>query len=121
MARPISIIELDAAEEKELRRRVRAHSIPKRDSLRAAIILRRAEGVRQVDVAEELGVSVACVNKWSQRFEREGLEGLADRPGRGRKPSIALETVARVIEDAGKAPNSPLQNRVFVLGIALDG
>lgn len=104
MARPISIIELDAAEEKELRRRVRAHSIPKRDSLRAAIILRRAEGVRQVDVAEELGVSVACVNKWSQRFEREGLEGLADRPGRGRKPSIPLETVARVIEDAGKAP-----------------
>lgn len=104
MARPISIVELSESEEKELRRRVRAHSTPKRDSLRAAIILRRAEGVRQVDVAQELGVSVNCVNKWSQRFEREGLEGLADKPGRGRKPSIPLETVARVIEDAGQAP-----------------
>lgn len=104
MARPISIIELTDAEEKELQRRVRAHSTPKRDSLRAAIILRRAEGIKQADVAKELGVSIPCVNKWSQRFERDGLEGLVDKPGRGRKPSIPLETVARVIEDAGKKP-----------------
>jgi transposase len=104
MARPISTIELAIAEEKELRRRVRAHSTPKRDSLRAEIVLRRAEGAKQADVARELGVSIPCVNKWSQRFEREGLEGLADKPGRGRKPSIPLEKVARVIEEAGKAP-----------------
>ena len=104
MARPISIIELSTAEEKELRRRVSAHSSSKRDSLRAAIILRRAEAMKQADVAEDLGVSIPCVNKWSQRFERDGLEGLADKPGRGRKPSIPEETVARVITDAGKAP-----------------
>lgn len=104
MARPVSIIELSSAEEKELVRRVHSHSAAKRDSLRAAIILRRAEGMKQADVAKELGVSVPCVNKWSQRFERDGLEGLADKPGRGRKPSIPLQTVARVIEEAGKAP-----------------
>ena len=40
---------------KGLQRRVRAHSTPKRDSLRAAIILRRAEGIKQADVAKELG------------------------------------------------------------------
>lgn len=104
MARPISIIELTPAEETELRRRVRAHTSSKRDSLRAAIVLRRSEGVKQADIAKELGVSVPCVNKWSQRFERDGLEGLRDEPGRGRKHSIPEETVARVITEAGKIP-----------------
>lgn len=104
MARPISIIELTDAEEKELRKRVSAATCSKRDSLRAAIILRRAEGMKQKDVAEELGVSVPCVNKWSQRFEHEGLGGLVDKPGRGRKSSIPPEVVARVIEEAGKKP-----------------
>lgn len=104
MARPISIIELTPGEETELRRRVRSHTSSKRDSLRAAIVLRRAEGVKQADVAEELGVSVPCVNKWSQRFEREGLAGLSDAPGRGRKHSIPEETVARVVAEAGQAP-----------------
>lgn len=104
MARPISIIEVTPAEENELHRRVRARSSSKRDSLRAAIVLRCADGVRQVDVAKELGVSTPCVNKWSQRFAREGLAGLTEEPGRGRKPSIPVETVARVITEAGKKP-----------------
>jgi transposase len=33
--------------------------------------------MKQVDVAAVLNVSVACVNKWSQRFEREGIQGAA--------------------------------------------
>lgn len=104
MARPISIIELTADEDKELRRRVRAHSTPKRDSVRAAIVLRRAGGMKQKDVAKELGVSVVAVNKWSQRFEREGIAGLTDKPGRGRKPSIPLPTVERVITEVTRPP-----------------
>jgi transposase len=106
MARPISIVELDPEEEAILRQRVRARSASKRDRLRASIILRRAEGLKQADIAEELGVSIPCVNKWSQRFEREGLPGLAEKPGRGRKPSLPVDAVARVIEEAGKAPDT---------------
>ena len=104
MARPISIIELTPEEEKELRRRVNAPSESKRDSVRAAIVLHRAEGMKQVDVARELDVSIPCVNKWSRRFDQEGLEGLKDKPGRGRKPSIPEETVEKVITKATQAP-----------------
>jgi transposase len=104
MGRPISKIEMTEAEREELQRRVRAPSVSKRDSLRASIILRRAKGVKQVQVAQELGVSSACVNKWSQRFEREGLEGLEDRKGRGRPPSIPMEKVERVISRATCPP-----------------
>jgi transposase len=78
--------------------------VSKRDSLRAAIILRRAEGKKQVQVAEELGVSVACVNKWSQRFDRDGLEGLRDKKGRGRPPSIPTRRVEKVVAQATRPP-----------------
>lgn len=104
MARPISIVELTPEERQELQHRVKAPTTPGRDSLRARIILRRAAGIRQVDVAQELGVSVACVNKWSQRFERDGLAGLRDQPGRGRPTSIPEDTVEQVILRATQPP-----------------
>jgi hypothetical protein len=59
-----------------------------RDVLRARIVLRRAEGFREADVAAALGVSLPTVSLWSGRFELQGLEGLKDRPGRGRKSSL---------------------------------
>lgn len=104
MGRPISRLEITESERKELQRRVNAPTASKRDSLRAAIVLRRAEGVGQIRVAKELGVSPNCVNKWSQRFEREGVEGLADRKGRGRPRSIPESQVERVITGATRPP-----------------
>ena len=104
MGRPLAVLRLTDDEREELQRRRGAATTSKRDHLRATIVLRRAEGVRQVQLAHELGVSVACVNKWSHRFELQGLEGLRDKPGRGRKPSIPLEKVERVIAEATRPP-----------------
>mgnify|MGYP006295811359 FL=1 len=83
---------------------MKAPTSAQRDSLRAAIVLERADGKRQVDVAEHLDVSVACVNRWSRRFEIEGLAGLQDRPGRGRPATIPAETVNQVITTATQPP-----------------
>jgi transposase len=104
MARPISQIELTATERPELVRREKAPTVSKRDSLRASIILQRATGLSQMQVAATLGVSGACVNKWSQRFERDGLAGLVDQPRRGRPTSIPATTVAEVITRATQPP-----------------
>ena len=104
MARPVAVLDLHPEEQRELERRVRAATTSRRDCQRARIVLLRAEGVKQRDVAERLGVSVACVNKWSQRFDREGLAGLRDLPGRGRRPTIPLETVEKVVTEAGRTP-----------------
>jgi transposase len=95
---------LTVEERQELERRAKAPTATRRDSLRAQIILRRAAGTRQVDVAQQLGVSVTCVNLWSQRFERDGLDGLRDRPGRGRPCSIPEDTVDQVITRATRPP-----------------
>ena len=102
MGRPITILELSADQEAELNRRVRAFTTPARDLLRARIVLLRAGGKSQRDVAKEVGTSQQTVCKWTQRFAKEGLDGLVDREGRGVKPSIPREVVEKVIELAGQ-------------------
>ena len=107
MGRPVSVLELTAEEEAELNRRIRGGTTSTRDCLRARIVLLRSRGMKQTDVAREVGTSTASVNKWSQRFERQGLDGLVDRSGRGRKAAIAPEVVERVIGKAGsRAPGT---------------
>lgn len=104
MSRPIAEVEVAPEEEKELRRRVNASSSAKRDSLRAQIVLLRMEGRSQDETAAELNTSRQTVNKWSQRFDLNGLEGLKDSPGRGRKPSLPPEKINEVITNATKPP-----------------
>jgi transposase len=104
MSRPIIKIKLSEEERSELERRVRSVTISKRDSLRAQIILLRAEGKSQQEVSKEIGVSHACVSKWTRRFIEGGIEGLKDLPGRGRKPSIPPEKVEEVITRVTQPP-----------------
>ena len=47
------------------------------------IILLVAERMSISDVAATVGISRRFVYKWVQRFLEKGLEGLADKPGRG--------------------------------------
>lgn len=89
----------------ELERRLRSSKTSKRDSLRAQIVLLRADGMNQREVAKRLGVSHTTVSKWTGRFEAEGLDGLVDAPGRGRKPSIELSKLQTAIECAGSPPD----------------
>ena len=105
MARPVQVLEMLPEERTELERRVRASTTSQRDLRRARIVLLRHEGLSQSKVAERVGVSVPCVNRWSQRFDAEGIAGLRDQPGRGRKASIPSEKVEQVIVQAGQQPD----------------
>ncbi|MFQ5492145.1 MAG: IS630 family transposase [Phycisphaerae bacterium] len=104
MGRPILQIKLEEAARAELQRRVRAPTTSKRDSLRAQIVLLRAEGNRQKDVAEHLGVSQVTVSKWTRRFVDQGLAGLGDGAGRGRKPSLPISKVQAVVTRVTQPP-----------------
>ena len=44
-----------------------------------------ADGVPISDIATTVGISRRFVYKWVQRFLEHGLEGLADKHGRGRR------------------------------------
>jgi transposase len=105
MARPIKRLQAEPDVVTEPRRRSRSITIGVRDRERAEIILLRLGGVGVEAVAARLETTPKRVSMWSGRFERSGLDGLDDQPGRGRKPPIPEAKVARVITEATRPPN----------------
>ena len=63
----------------------RAITIPVGRARRARMILLLAEGVPISHVAATVGISRRFVYKWAARFQQEGVAGLVDKGGRGRK------------------------------------
>src|SRR5258708_38028597 len=104
MARPVSALELTPEEKVHLQRVARSKTSSQRDGLRARIVLRRAEGIKEAEVAGALGVSLATVSTWSRRFELAGLDGLKDQPGRGRKAWLAADKVRQVVTRVVQPP-----------------
>ena len=94
MARPIKVITAGAEIRAELQRRANAPTSAHRDRFRAKIILLRLEGLKIATVAKRLKTSMPTVSTWSARFEAHGLDGLNDKSGRGRKPSITEKKIA---------------------------
>ena len=106
MARPIKVITAGAEIRAELQRRANAPTSAHRDRFRAKIILLRLEGLKIATVAKRLKTSMATVSTWSARFEAHGLDGLNDKSGRGRKPSITEKKIERVVTDATRPPKN---------------
>ena len=79
------MIRLTPAERQTLLAWQRATTISAGRARRGRIILLIADRVPISDVATTVGISRRFVYKWVQRFVQEGLEGLADKPGRGHR------------------------------------
>jgi hypothetical protein len=60
----------------------RATTISAGRARRGRIILLLAVGVPITDIAATVGISRSFVYKWVQQFLEQGVEGLADKPGR---------------------------------------
>jgi transposase len=75
------------------RRRTSAQALAQR----ARIVLAAAEGLRNTEIAERLGVSRNMVMTWRSRFAEHRLDGLLDEPRPGRPRTITDEMVEEVI------------------------
>jgi transposase len=60
-------------------------------------VLAAAEGPRNTEIAEQLGVTRPMVTKWRNRFAEHGLDGLTDEPRPGRPRTITDDKVEEVI------------------------
>jgi transposase len=71
---------------------------------RAAIILAAAEELSDQEVAQRCGCSRHTARLWRNRWIEQGVEGLRDSPGRGRKAVYVGEKEAEVVAATLKKP-----------------
>jgi len=87
---------LNDEERAELKSLVRSKLTSVRLSLRARIVLLAADGMRNMDIAEQLGIGRVQVSRWRERYGQAGLAGIERDLPRG-APPVTVD-VARLVE-----------------------
>jgi transposase len=90
-------IELSDAERAELEAWTRRRTSAQALAQRARIVLAAAEGLKNTEIAERLGVSRNMATTWRSRFAEHRLDGLLDEPRPGRPRTITDDKVEEVI------------------------
>lgn len=65
-------------------------------AIRLYLIYQIASGYSSRQLAKMHGISFKQITNWVHRFENEGLEGLRNRKGRGRKSSLTQKKLERI-------------------------
>src|SRR3954447_3812069 len=92
-----AVVVLSDEEREQLERWTRRRSSAQALALRSRIVLLAAEGLRNTEIAERLGISRPPVTKWRNRFVAHRLDGLWDERRPGRPRVIGDEKVEEVI------------------------
>ncbi len=104
MARRSVKFELTAEQESTLKMWVGSHRTEQRYSRRAHVILLSAEGLTLEQIGERSGLNRTNCLKWRKRFVEEGLDGLKDKPRKGRPQTISPWERAQVMRLACERP-----------------
>ncbi len=102
-------IELDEEQRQELESWLRATTGPAGLARRARIILMLASGESVSQISRTIGIGRNHVAKWAKRFIEQGIRGLDDKAGRGRKPSGSVGKAAKKARQ--KAANKQTASR----------
>ena len=78
------VVKLTSEERRILESRTRKYTLPYRDVIRAQIVLMAAQGMGNDEIAARLNTRREVVWQWRKRFCEERLQGLEERPRRGR-------------------------------------
>lgn len=95
---------LDPKEEQQIRKLAGSRHAPADWITRAKMIVGSWEKMRTTAIAQELGCHPQTVRERIIRFNAEGLDGLGDRPGPGRKPRLTEQERGRIIALARSDP-----------------
>jgi transposase len=104
MARKSVKFELTVDQASTLKMWVGSHRTEQRYSRRAQVILLSAQGLTLEQISERGGLNRTNCLKWRKRFVEEGLDGLKDKPRRGRPQTITPWERAQVMRLACERP-----------------
>jgi transposase len=98
MPYPVAVaIELSDDERVQLEAWTRRRTSAQALAQRSRIVLLAADGLKNTEVAERVGVSRATAAIWRSRFAERRLDGLLDEPRPGRPRTITDEQVEEVV------------------------
>ena len=95
--RPAVPIQLNTSERQELDGFARSRSLPHDLVVRAKVILLAADGLDNLRISDQVGLSRIAVGKWRRRYAKQGLPGIYDQLRSGRPRTIADENIARLV------------------------
>lgn len=82
---------------RQLEQWIRTRTTPQRQVERARIVLGSAEGKSGYALSKELNLARPTVQRWLDRYEADGLQGLEDRPRSGRPLLVTRQVEAEVV------------------------
>ncbi len=94
----------DEKEERQIRKLAGSRHAPGDWIIHARMIVGSWEHKRTTIMAQELDCHPQTVRERIARFNAEGIDGLGDRPGAGRKPRLAEGERGRIITLARSIP-----------------
>lgn len=94
-----SEIVLEPEERATLEQWARSRTVEVRLAQRARMILLAADGIRNEDIAQEVGAGRVAVGRWRKRFADKRLSGIEKDLPRGGRKSTQRDRWARVIVD----------------------
>jgi transposase len=95
---------LDDGEERKVRKLAGARHAPADWGERARIVALSWDGLAVPAIAGRLGCHPNRVRRWLHRFNADGIDGLGDRPGAGRRRRITEAERSAIIALARSAP-----------------
>ncbi len=104
VSRPAASVTPTVEERSKLEEWSRRGKTEQRLALRARIVLAAAAGETSLAISKREKVRPATVSRWRGRFSRLGMDGLRDKPGRGRKPRYDKSTERRILAQLDQPP-----------------
>jgi putative transposase len=88
---------LEPDQQSQLESLAASRSLPHALVMRARVILMAAEGIQNIDIASEVGMTRETVGKWRKRYSEYGIQGLHDELRPGRPRTISDERIAELL------------------------
>src|SRR5579859_967936 len=104
MSAPAPALVISPEQREVLETWTRSRVLPHRMVQRARLVLMAGEGIANEVIAARLGISKDKVIRWRRRFTKDGVDGLEEAEGRGRRPTYGRDFVEKVVSTTLRPP-----------------
>ena len=119
MGRNIKIIDLTDAERKELEQGFK-YSKSSHFSRRCHFVLLKNQGKTSQEIADIFGITIQPINRWCNRYLKDGISGLQTKSGQGRKPILDKKRDELIVKETVQKERQRLKYAKEVLESELD-